>query len=113
MATYHYDFFPKKLLNKWIGEDVQDDPKQGPVYTVSFYVERPDKAGIASFSYVAYEDPPWMDFYPKVDPSAFIEDPIALKLSDEVHPYHYAAPNKVFRAMIKALFGEEEVKVIR
>jgi hypothetical protein len=110
MAIFFRDLQKKNLLNKWIAEDISESMgSEEQLYSVMFLVKMEKDIGM--FTFIGSEDPPLLSFMPKTKTDAFLENVTVLNPKNGWHPYMHAPQNKVNRAMIKTLFGEDEVAV--
>jgi|SRR5208337_157379 len=113
-VIFFRDLQKKNLLNKWIAEDITESmDSDEQLYSVMFLVKMgwPNENDIGMFTFIGTEDPPLMSFMFKTKSDAFLENVTVLNLKNGWHPYMRAPQDKVNRAMIKTLFGEDEVEV--
>jgi hypothetical protein len=114
-VTFFRDLAKKHLLYKWIAEDLSETMgSEEKVYAISFLVKMgwPKENDIGMFTFLSTEEPPTMSFMPKTKSDAFLEDYVVLNPKNRMHPYMQVPEDKVHRAMIRTLFGDDEVEVV-
>lgn len=101
--TVYFKNLPESLLNKWVGEIV-DEMMAKPVYSVNYFLKNPNGT-IRAFYFMRYENPPILSSLPAVDSTkAFMEDPEVLKKSSIEHPLKHVTQSSLNRAMARLIF---------